>query len=477
MDIATQLALMAKAKKVFGNSQTFLSFPLTPLPYRPQQLNFLEDKNLDNLQKFSMLVNQIPSGETWQPIDGFHLWDVYNSILNEAHYAESTRTPDEEAAYQRANRVLFTMRDDGMPIETPIVTAYRQYKDAYIVAEEAYASAKSTALYLTDPIEKQRWQDIEEPRLRNQLNDRLNQWNLQGFKNEVEAALATRQSLGARSPYQTLSEWKKLWMKEIDTITSAVDQSSAPSSSFAPSNALAEGAWQSFSLTEAEINALIAEAPADLRTRLGVTTTSFESMTFEASSATIVRPWFTSDALKSKFWRFADNRMLSDGNVPAIGDCPAYVTAVVFARKLAGIPKPQPQPQPQPIIPRPIQPKLKIDREILEEVGPRGKQIFIPRDRLRMSAMKPMIMKNLGESAPIVNAEVLQLRREHLFTRLEEVTFDRLPAVIDPAIQPKVKSQDQTKAQPLVDDSIYILAFICKRLSKCPDPDLTLKWD
>ena len=60
------------------------------------------------------------------------------------------------------------------------------------------------------------------------------------------------------------------------------------------------------------------------------------SLTFEFSSAAILRPWFVSEALRARFWRFADpGKILSDGGTPPKGTCPAYVTAIIFARKVA----------------------------------------------------------------------------------------------------------------------------------------------
>ena len=482
MDITTQLVLMSKAKKVFGNDQTFLSFPLTPQPYTKQQLNFLEDKNLENLQRFSMLVNHIPTGETWQPTDSTYLWDIYRRILVDANYAESTRTPAEELAYQKAYQLLFRLRDDGTPIDSPTLTAYKRFKDAWIVAQESYNSAKTSAFYLTDPVAIQQWTTIDEPRLRNQMTTCQDQWVIEGFKNEVEAAFATRQTLGARSPYQTLSEWKKLWIQEIDNLTSAIDQSSAPASSFSPSNALADSAWQSHQMGEAEINALFQESPAELRSRLGAASPNLSELSFEVSSATIVRPWFASDALKARFWKFNDASQLSDGGMPARGDCPAYVTAIVFARKLTTTQKPAPDPQPDPkpdpkpvvIRPRPIP---------VDEIQPRVKLGKIGGDRLRMSPLKPMaipalevadkrlLLKDALIKDTLVREDMLQLRRERVFSNLTEATFDR---VVQPGQTQEQK--DPSKKQSVTDDSIYILAMVCKRVPKCPDPDLTLHW-
>jgi hypothetical protein len=121
-------------------------------------------------------------------------------------------------------------------------------------------------------------------------------------------------------------------------VTGAADNVTVFPSVFSPSNALEEGAWKPFKLSEQEVNALLNEAPAELRARFAADSaaSSVASLTFEFSSATILRPWFASEAFRARFWRFSDaSRIISDGSIPPKGDCPAYVTAVVFARKVA----------------------------------------------------------------------------------------------------------------------------------------------
>jgi hypothetical protein len=342
MDSAVQLALMSKAKKVFGADDTFLSFPVSPLPHTKRQLEFFAQQDADalrqslqNLQAFSMLVNLIPSDEAWLPTETRFLWDVYEQVLKEAQFASSTRTAEEEAAYQQAMAYLRVAGDGGE--ESGPVKAYRQHKDAYLLAQQKYLAAKSTAECATDPAEQQRWRDVDEPAQRAELDALQAQWIIAGHKNEVEAAQSKVVSLGARSPLQTWSEWSSRFNREIDTLTGAADNFTFFPSLFSPSNAVDEGAWKTFKLSEPEIKVLLDEAPAELRERYAAESAAspVASVTFEFSSAAILRPWFASEAFRARFWRFADpSSVLSDGGTPAKGRCPAYVTAIVFARKV-----------------------------------------------------------------------------------------------------------------------------------------------
>ena len=91
------------------------------------------------------------------------------------------------------------------------------------------------------------------------------QWIIAGHKNEVEAAQSKVVSLGARSPMQTWAEWNSRFNREIDTLTGASDNFTVFPSLFSPSNALEEGAWKPFKLSEQEVKVLLNEAPAELR--------------------------------------------------------------------------------------------------------------------------------------------------------------------------------------------------------------------
>jgi len=134
---------MSKAKKVFGADDTFLSFPVSPLPYTKQQLDLFAQHDADavrqslrNLQEFSTLVNLIPSDEAWLPTETRFLWDVYGQVLKEANFASSTRTPQEEAAYQAALAYLRVAGEGGAWEESAPVKAYRQHKDAYLFSTD-----------------------------------------------------------------------------------------------------------------------------------------------------------------------------------------------------------------------------------------------------------------------------------------------------------------------------------------------------
>lgn len=504
MDSAVQLALMSKAKKVFGADDTFLSFPVSPLPHTRRQLDFYAQQDADalrlslqNLQAFSTLVNLIPSDEAWLPTETRFLWDVYEEILK-ANFASSSRTPEEEAAYQQALAYLRVAGEGGAWEESAPVKAYRQYKDAYLLAQQKYLSDKGTAECGTAD-ELKRWREVDEPQQRAEVDALKANWIIAGHKDEVETAQGKVMSLGARSPLQTWTEWSSRFNQEIDTSTGAADNFTVFPSVFSPSNALEEGAWQPFKLSEQEVKFLLNEAPAELRARFAADSaaSSVASLTFEFSSAAILRPWFVSEALRARFWRFADaSRMLSDGGTPPKGTCPAYVTAIVFARRVRVEEKSaEAAPGTKPfdgfrftVAVKDPERLTKISPNVLSAAQPRPVSVASPTMNIRMAAAvspttatmrvaNPQVTRAADMSTAVarpVAAQAITTRP----VRLSTVAVTRLPQPSAPGTAPTapVPSPPPSSQPATPDDSIYILAFICKAVPKSPDPDLTLQW-
>jgi hypothetical protein len=504
MNSAVQLALMSKAKKVFGAEDTFLSFPVSPLPYSKRQLDFFaqQDANqtLENVQAFSTLVNLIPSDEAWLPTEMRFLWDVYEQVLKEAEFASSTRTPEEETAYQQALAYLRVAGESGVWGDSAPVKAYRQHKDAYVVAQEKYRQAELTAKCATDPNEQQQWRDLHEPALRAELDDLQARWIIAGHKDEVEAAQSKVISLGAKSPLQTWADWNSRFNRDINTLTGATNNFTFFPSIFSPSNALEEGAWRPFKLSEQEIKALLNEAPAEMRARFAAESaaSSMTSLTCEFSSAAVLRPWFSSEAFRARFWRFADpSRIISDGGKPPEGACPAYVTAIVFARKVkleerradsatdlkpfdgfrftVAVKDPERLTKISPNVliaaqPRPLSvttPTMNV--RPTEVISPRTANIAVATPR----PMRPPAM-NVVVGRPVA-AQPLPARS---LSNLNAIAVTRLPqrAVAGAAPTAPAPSPPQASPPTTTDDAIYILAFICKAVPKSPDPDLSLQW-
>jgi hypothetical protein len=513
MDAAIQLALMSKARKVFGSEGTFLSFPLSPLPYSRRQLDFLAQQDaaalrdsLHYLEEFSTLVNLLPGGEAWVPDEPRFLWDEYAQLLRDADLAASSRSPEEEAAYRRALDYLREAAADGRWQDSAPVQAYRRCKDAWLLAQQGYLAAKGTADASDDADEQRQWRDRDEPARRAELDALQLKWIVEGHKNEVEAAQGQVTSLGARSPQLTWEEWRSHFNRDIDALadTSLTGSSYFPSF-YAPANALDEGAWQPFKLSGNEVQALLREAGAAQRQQFAADDAApVKALSFEFSTAAIMRPWFAPAALRARFWRFADaGRMLSDGATPPAGSCPAYVTAVVFARKVAveaadagGAPprlfdgfrfdaalrqrlRAGAVTPPPPLVagrpgPRVATP-LRVATPVLA-AGPLATPAPGAVQMLRASAVlrtvaqpahAALAARSLAGGPAMAAGAALAAGR---------AAAGAAPAAVAPAAVVPAAAPPPSPPQPAADPAIYILAFICKSVPKCPDPDPALQW-
>lgn len=508
MDAATLCALMLKAKLVFGSDQTFLSFPLSPVPFSPKDLDFFDQSSAEAARAgmraqidFSRQVNMIPTGEAWRPTDTGFLWDSFLSVLNESDVAQALRTPTEEAAYQSARSLL----RDGNGGDTEIVKTYKQHRDASIVAREKYLAAKLTAESAA-PSEREKWRSTDEPLLKAELDTADLNWMLVGNKTKVEDAQNLIAILGARSPSQTMAEWRSRCNPDIDQLTDPSDRTSAFPTSFSPANAVEENAWCRFTLSPPEIAALLAAAPADWRhTMLGdAPTSTTQSMSFEFSSAALVRPWFDQAAFRSRFWRFSDSsRLLSDGHAPPTGECTAYAAGLIFARRVRTVDSASPagtdagpqfsqflnlQFKVAALAPQAINMKMRSREGALRAdftaAAPSPAIAAVRFDAVAREQRPALFMAAVRRPVAVEALDFdAQVQRENVrkMKRLSGISVFRPPVAASPLPPPSVSPPATPAAAPPAiplppDNTIYVLAFICKRLGKSPDPDSSLSW-
>ncbi|WP_005036219.1 hypothetical protein [Holophaga foetida] len=456
MEAAAQLAIMAKATQVFGSEGTFLSFPITPLAFPPQALDLAGDPSFGRLIEFSALVNRIPDGNTWSS-SGEMLWDIYRKITKEGEFAESSRTDGEESDYQAACALLFTQSEDGLRSPSQAALSYGEYRDQYKILEQDYLVRKATAMAGNDAA-KAEWTEATEPPLLEDLNQALSDWATLGFRFDIEQAQEQVRLLGAKSPLLTRGEWMKRFDSDLDTLTRPSDQMRVFSTSFMPANAVAEGAWKSFELSGAEVDAFLTEASSGQAGAPSEFPHDIKSIRFEFSSAALLRPWFAPEALTARFWRFADpSLILSDGAAPPRGLCPAYPVALVFARKVQ-VEKLSGAPGPLPVQPLVFDPATIA---VLHQFKPR----ILPRPRVEFRGKAPLaVFRPLGPG---------NLQSKERLKPLNLLAGRRLP-VFQRRIQPPIPHKlPETPQSGNTDETIQILAFLCKRLPKSPDPDFT----
>ncbi|AFM15022.1 hypothetical protein Mycch_0196 [Mycolicibacterium chubuense NBB4] len=518
MDAFVQLALMEKCRQVFGSDSTFLSFPLaSAFSWTPSQTTGMNAPatagDYAAAAEFAQSVNFIPR-DLVANVDGeTFLWDVYDDVLSGAQVAVGKPPSTYETA---AAAVLYDTAADGTRTETAAYRMYRQYRDAWIAARQNYNAQRLTAESSSDPVIQQRWNTVDEPTLRAAVADAKAAWEQQGRKAEIESALETYEQMTVDDPKLAWSTWQGSFNEDIDLITDPTSQLKYAPTGFSPRNLSSNDAWLHFDLASAEMAALVDAAPTNLKAVLGSQTASqYQHVSFEYRSVAVVRPWFQSAVFTSRSWQQPGEEPLSDGGDPPNGRCPAYVSAIVFVRHVAVVPAAghgAPAPERGPIFSLPTQ--LLTERKLVLE----------PQLQTRMAMAPSERDTGAVTDAPVVNTPLfrrldtesfIQAPRSQPAQPVASITMMRMAAAptrqtppagatpevgaarfIPPAFRfdhgpvrgaghlgdlgtvvPVDPSQPPPPpSPPPPNDDVQILAFICKRLPKAPDPLPDLHW-
>jgi hypothetical protein len=343
IDTTVVLGLAGKASQVFEEPGTYLSFPLAPYGMEQARLRALVHDPLSAegqqaLAEFSLLVNEVPAGQFWQPDSTKRLWDVYGDVLDAVELAELPRTAEEQAGYDRAYALLYETAADDVVVDSQTVLAYEQHRDAYLAATQEYNNRKGQAELAADATVAQQWR-VDEPTLREHIVEAEQDWATAGHRAEVEDARRLLRELGSRAPVMVWSGYRKLFDPDLPEIyfRTSVDGWAYLPTGYVPSD-IVDVAWSTITVTRDELLVLAEQAPPELRSRLagGSTDAAIQSVSFEYSALTVSRPWFAPEVFASRAWRFYEpDRYLSDGGTPPSGECTAYVGGLVLARNVA----------------------------------------------------------------------------------------------------------------------------------------------
>jgi hypothetical protein len=516
IDATVVLGLAGKMNQVFAEPGTYRSFPPSPIGLKDTSLRAMMADPLGAgagaHSSFSVLVNEIPDGPMWMP-DGGMVWDVYGDVLSRAQLAETTRTPQQEADYAKAFGFLYQTRADGSVVPSPAVVAYEQCRDAYRAATNEYNNRRGEAELTADPAVRARWA-ADEPDLRARISELSQDWTSIGRRAEVDGARQVFGALASTTPAVVWSGFRRLFdptLPEIYFRTSLEGQPYVPTG-YLPSDVV-DVAWPRITATADELRALAEQAPPELRERLSSGgAAGIQRVSFEYTSVTLSRPWFTPQLFASRAWRFADGRMLSDGAAPPKGECTAYVTGLVLARAITVESTARRPEQPTPWLGfLPTDPQLLIELDPpkvpwldiidLEDIRPlpteeRPRVVVVDdEDSLvhaghedgavvnevaaaRLGAgRQDVVFEAAADRAQLVDliaplpAEPATVRDDWQF-RIEAVRGDMdLSRELPPPAAPEGVVTTTTDVH-----DIYVLAFQCRTLPKSPDPDPSFVW-
>src|SRR5262245_25002763 len=300
IDSRIVLALTAKAERVFGGPGKMLSFPLSGASYTTQQLSFVPPEAsaearrmaISALFNFSAFANLIPGGEVFESLDITNtLPSVYRAVLEHAQVAELPESEDDRTRREAARAVLVKRGANGRESNSEKYTAYKRCQDAYLLADQQYNAARISGELAATPEDEAEW-ELARPLLDATREQALNDWNILGFRSEIEDAMATVAALNPKTPNTAWDEWK---LRSSEGVGTEKDLSGANfwPVYLSPGDAASFG-WQKMTLNSGEVAQLQASAPTELKARLapGDSQLPVESLEFEFSTAQLVRPWF-----------------------------------------------------------------------------------------------------------------------------------------------------------------------------------------
>lgn len=505
---------MTKARLVFERDGTFLSFPLSPVAFAPKQLRFSwagisSNQDVLDLSEFSRLVNLIPAGMTWPPTESRYLWDSYSDAIDSpVRLAKSTRSAEEDEAFDTAYKLLHGAVGDGLLQDTPKFLEYKRHRDALFTAQEDYNNQKISAELSGDPAVKQNWSQTVEPLLRQKLDALRQEWDANGNKTEIENALRAIETLGAKAPEALWAKWRTLFVPEIDKQTDT-NHNQFALCNLSPSNVLGTDGWSRFGFSGPEADALVAQSTPELKTKLAPSSVDLEieSLSVELTSVAITRPWFVTDVLTARFWRFLDQtRLLSDGGTIPKGELPAYVAALVLARNLE-IKLKAASPGNDGAIKR-IEAGKAINLgfvrvgAILSPPAAMGTRVLGVKALARLPVGDGSPARVVGPAVRVIPAAARAAAIAPPAARSPIAVPRRAPATVHPAtahvsampLEARIRLSEFYRkpiapvfpgghplgpptTPPTADrEAIYVMAFICKRVNRCPDPDPQLHW-
>jgi hypothetical protein len=546
MESRLSLALATKLRMMFEKDDRYLTFPLgTGFTYR--YLNFMKEpsisgltlqEQINNKGDFARLLNIIPedSASFSQDASRF-LWDELIHALTNSEFAESGLTEAENNLLNQAIDFLTDAKtlEDGttIPINSAALNKYYEYKTICDQAEATYLNEKITVESSTgaegDRL-KQQWATNRERQLRDTMNQAGENWKNLGFRDQVNSFQQVRNDL---EPKKFLNLYRAAYLDEV-RISEVPDLNGRGAgvytTFFSPFDTFeARLPWTKITLTKSEIDTLVPTAPADLKAifNAGEGSNDIESVALEYNNVVAIRPWLKAEFFASRYWKFADNTVVSDGKIPRHGKIPSYITSMICVRNIVVTRRKAIQHNPivLPILTKTAISTFKIKKrqweekeddtetppiivqrpaEIMRSGTPRtaealkGSQLSslkVPPSQpthATSSAVAPITKSSFVLASPPKAAAqpIVITPKEQLASRQRQSDSYVDAKYVGTAIKAPVfkipdKSNEATGTTGVIAelvtetfsfDGVVVLAYVCKRVPKSPDPDPVLKW-
>ena len=461
----------------------FYSFPRTSRAYSTESLDFLDPTGptFDRSQAFgeiSELVNRLTPAPGLFDLgaDSPHLWDVYAQILSSGEAVNSNSDQAVKDLNEVAMDSLYQTPDHTEM--TPVHASYLELRDTFRLADAAWNAAGRP-----DPSS-----------LKDRADDSLTDWEIVGRRAEVEGWKSDVRAFyetNGRTLFDRLrsdwdpnnaATWKSFGdLRFLPTLLSPGDVTTAP--------------WLDVTYEQSDLAKLSEGGFGTPQSLWGEPdkASTLKRMTVQLLEVDVLRPWWKSEILESRLWRFPPGvEPLVTSPPKSTGVLQGIIVGLVLVRGLGVTYKTQPATPPELGFMRPVSLRdtraaqvLRMRTHLAAMIqpndlrSPRGRDPWISMPEVHSPAVPSLAVsldRAMLAAEPIdlrVSPDHVLLLAESEVTRLQKLfprrTITPLPPVLGPS-QPTPPEQGEW--QMVIDQGVtYIAAFRCRRIrGPVPNP-------
>ena len=488
MNSNVALALFSKFKFIYESDDkpdTFLAFTLgRSIGVTAEQFELISQNKTDtgddvralHLASFDF-SQQINQGALLSPLfltANYTVDKVVTKIVNEGIFSLSHSELFDPERLKELNSVLY---DSGL-LPTPAYAAYIECQANYYQAQNNFRN------------------NGQDPLLKQTMDNAMVNWIANGNKNLIENTVSEILAIGAQvSPLKYQSDIASLLALSVIN-----DPMAFYPATFSPMN-FYEGAANWTTLTfnsEDEIDSFCQQAPDELKALISAiddtAARKILSLSVEVTRVDVNRSWFDEEIFKKRFWKFNDGTVLSEGGTTSKGDFPAYIKGFIACRNLTinyidNETGSQSVETPTRFIPELIK---KIKLEILPVINIPGSGVVDPardgallNNEARTPFSRPGIRPDLAVGSDFIRTPVTRafsgaaiqnqrsfFQRPQFFQSNSTPENNRILNVN--YIVERPQSNIPVTEISTTSEAIEIIAVVCKKIPKCPDPDGSL---
>jgi hypothetical protein len=349
---------------------------------------------------------------------------------------------------------------------------------------------------------KQQWESYREKQLKSLIDKAEQDWINLGLKQQIEGYLSVRSSL---EPKKYLNLYRQSYLDDIElSFLPPLNDQGLPAYTtyFSPFDAFdPKIPWTKLTLTKGEIDTLIRNSPTELKSLFNVAPSvdEIESISLEYNNVVVMRAWWKPEFCESRYWKLPDNTMVSDGQMPRRGIIPAYITSMIAVRNVTVTRKKSAAPKPIAISILTSNPKIfktlpgqsppiiatpKLEKAVMMSATAlrrtdRGSTVSLPKTSFVARTLQPALIRPISVKSPEPmrvqpNVSKVYVNTKYVGTTIKTPVFTVPPKPANPT--GATPAQAELVTETYASDGVVVLAYVCKRIPRSPNPDERLSW-